>query len=372
MKIFFTGGGTAGHVFPIIAVVREMKKIYPENDLKLFYVGPKDAYALKLLGKEGVKVKTIITGKYRRYFSLKNVIDFFKIPIGFFQALFFVFIYAPDLVFSKGGYGSFPVVVASRCLFVPIFLHESDATPGLASKLESKVAKEIFTSFEETDYFPVKKRVCVGNPVREEILGGSLEKAKQIFQLEGERPLIFIMGGSQGSEPINNLILEILPELLADFEIVHQAGRRNYKSVKAEAEVLMNEETSHYYHLLPFLNELELKHILAAADLVISRAGSGSLFEIASVAKPSILVPLPDSAQNHQFKNAYEFAEYGGGEVLEQQNLKPHFFLERLKYFFDRPEVLKLMARNAKKFARPKSASIIANYILEYLYQTLN
>ncbi|RLC39711.1 MAG: UDP-N-acetylglucosamine--N-acetylmuramyl-(pentapeptide) pyrophosphoryl-undecaprenol N-acetylglucosamine transferase, partial [Candidatus Nealsonbacteria bacterium] len=175
MKIVFTGGGTAGHIFPIIAIVREMKKIHPEKDLRLFYIGPKDEYSLTLLSQEGVKIKLIFTGKLRRYFSFKNFLDLVKIPVGIFQALFWLFVLAPDLVFSKGGYGSFPTVFAANILRIPIFLHESDSVPGLASKIESKWALEIFTSFEKSEYFPKEKIICVGNPIRKEILEGDIE-----------------------------------------------------------------------------------------------------------------------------------------------------------------------------------------------------
>jgi UDP-N-acetylglucosamine--N-acetylmuramyl-(pentapeptide) pyrophosphoryl-undecaprenol N-acetylglucosamine transferase len=370
MKVVFTGGGTAGHIFPILAIIREMKKIHPENDLRLFYIGPKDEYSLLLLSQNGVKVKTILTGKLRRYFSFKNFLDLCKIPIGILQGLFWLFFLAPDLVFSKGGYGSFPTTFAAHILRIPIFLHESDIVPGLASKIESKWALEIFTSFENTEYFPKEKMICVGNPIRTEILEGDREEAQRIFKLQGGKPLVLIIGGSQGAQSINNLILEILPEILNEFEIVHQTGKKNYQSVRAQAEVLIPQENlKKYYHPFPFLNETQLKHILKAADFVVSRAGSGSLFEIAAAGKPCLLIPLPSSSQNHQLKNAYAFAKSGGGEVIEEKNLKPHFFLERLKYFFSRPDILQQMREGSLNFARPKAAQIIANYLLEYLSQ---
>jgi UDP-N-acetylglucosamine--N-acetylmuramyl-(pentapeptide) pyrophosphoryl-undecaprenol N-acetylglucosamine transferase len=371
MKVVFTGGGTCGHIFPIIAVVREMKKTYPDKDLRLFYIGPKDDYSLTILSQEGVKVKTILTGKLRRYFSLKNFLDLFKIPIGILQALFWLFFLAPDLVFSKGGYGSFPTTFAAKILHIPIFLHESDVVPGLASKIESKWALEIFTSFPKTEYFPKEKMICVGNPIRKEILKGDIREARKIFNLKGNKPLILVLGGSQGAQSINNIILEVLPEMLEDFEVIHQTGKRNYKQIKAQAEALIaREDLKRYYHPLPFLNETQLKHALTSCDFVVSRAGSGSLFEIAAARKPAILIPLPKAAQNHQLKNAYAFAKTGGGEVIEEQNLKPHFFLERIKYFFSRPDILEQMKNGSSDFARPKAAQIIANYVLEYLFQT--
>lgn len=370
MKIVFSGGGTAGHSFPLVAIAREIKKIYSEGNLKLFYLGPKDAYSTILLVQEGVKIKKILAGKLRRYFSLRNFLDIFKIPLGTLQAFFWLFFLAPDLVFSKGGYGSFPTVIAARILHIPIFLHESDADPGLAARIESKYSLEIFTSFPKTEFFPKEKIICVGNPIREEILEGSLEEAREIFELKGGKPLILIMGGSQGSKNINEVILEILPELLLNFEIIHQTGFKVFSQVKAEAEAIIREkELKKYYHPFPFLTEIYLKNALASSNLVVSRAGAGGIFEIAAAGKPSLLIPLSSSAQNHQLKNAYAYSRTGAAEVMEERNLKPHFFLERLKYLFSRPDILNKMSESAQKFARPKAAQIIASYILEYLSQ---
>lgn len=372
MKIVFTGGGTAGHIFPILAIIREIKKIHPPDpNLKFIYIGPKDKYGLKLLAKEGVEIKTIITGKIRRYFSIKNFFDLFKMPIGFFQSFFFLFVKAPDLMFSKGGFGSIFPSFAARILQIPVFLHESDVVPGLSSKIQSKWVKEIFTSFQETEYFPKKRIVCSGNPIRKEILNGNkFNEAEKIFNLQGDKPLIFIIGGSQGAKSINNTVLEILPELLTEFEIVLQTGKKNYAQTKAEANVVIRDKMKKYFHIIPFLNEAELKHILAACKLVVSRAGSGALFEIAATGKPSVLIPLPKSAQDHQAKNAYKFSENTQAVVMEQENLKPHFFLEKLKYLFSRENALYEMALGAQNFSKTKAANIIANYMLEYLAQT--
>ena len=203
MKILFTGGGTAGHIFPIIAIVREIKRLHPQSGFKFFYVGPKDRFAFALLSQEGIQIKTISAGKIRRYFSFLNIIDLlFKVPIGVIQAFFHIFTISPDLIFSKGGYGSLPAVIAGWTLLTPIFLHESDVSPGLANKIASKFALEIFTAFpiEKTQYFPAKKMISVGSPIRKEILAGSLKEAKKLFNLTDKKPLILILGGSQGAQ----------------------------------------------------------------------------------------------------------------------------------------------------------------------------
>ena len=375
MKILFTGGGTAGHIFPIIALSREIKKINPQENFQFFYVGPKDNLAKTLLSREGIILKTIFAGKIRRYLNFKsffqNIFDIlFRVPVGFFQALYYNFVISPDLIFSKGGYGSLPVVLSGWLLLTPIFLHESDVNPGLANRWLSKFSLEIFVSFpvEKTGYFSPKKMISVGNPIRNEILKGEKEKAKELLKLE-ERPTILILGGSQGSQRINDILLLILPELLLNFELIHQVGQKNFKGIEAEAKTVADAELLKHYHPFPFLDEEKLKLAFAAADMVISRAGSGSIFEISALGKPSILIPLKESAQNHQVKNAYTYSKNGASLVIEEANLSPHFFLERLRSLFSNPEKLKEMEEQARAFSKPQAAKIIAEYIVEYLSQ---
>lgn len=373
MKILFTGGGTGGHIFPLIAICREIRKIYPKEDLQLLYIGPKDPLGEFLLSQERVIVKSIFAGKLRRYASplalFQNFIDLFlKFPIGFLQAIFHVFFSAPDLIFSKGGYGALPVVLAAWFLQTPIFLHESDITPGLSNKIASKLSFMIFTSFPETEYFPPEKMVLVGNPIRRELLFGSPGEAKNLFQLTGEKPVILIFGGSQGAQKINDLVLAILPEILRDFEVIHQAGESNFKQVLAEAKVVLHAEQLKYYHIFPFLEERELMHAYSVSHLIISRAGSGSIFEIAAVGKPSVLIPLSLAAQNHQLKNAYLYSRFKAGVVMEETNITPRFFLEKLKYLFSHQRELEDMRKEARKFSKPEAGRIIAKHIIDYLF----
>jgi UDP-N-acetylglucosamine--N-acetylmuramyl-(pentapeptide) pyrophosphoryl-undecaprenol N-acetylglucosamine transferase len=302
MKIVFTGGGTGGHVFPIIAIIRELKKI--SRQFEFFYIGPKDEFAQDFLFGGGVKVKWITCGKFRRYLNFKsffqNFLDLFKIPIGIFQAFFYLFFLNPDLIFSKGGFGSLPAVIAGWVLRIPIFLHESDAVPGLANRFLAKLSHEIFVSFPRTLYLPKDKIVVVGNPIRIELLRGNRKEAMEYFNITGEKPVILVLGGSQGAQRINDKILTILNELLENFELIHQTGTKNFREVTAEAEVIIKKELKKYYHPFPFLEEDGLKKAYAICDLVVARAGSGTIFEITALGKPSILIPLPESAQNHQ------------------------------------------------------------------------
>lgn len=372
MRIIFTGGGTGGHIFPIIAIARELREIRP--DLQLYYVGPKDESGVFSLSREGIKVKTILAGKIRRYGGLKpflqNLIDIFlKVPIGFLQSFFYIFFLFPDLIFSKGGYGALSTCFWGWIFRTPIILHESDITPGLTNKLIGKISIEIFVSFsvKETKDFPLKKMISVGNPVRKEILEGKVKEARKLFKLDEEKPIILILGGSQGAQRINNIVLDILPNLLKNFQIIHQVGPKNLEQVESEAKVMIQQPIEKYYHLFRFLNETELKHALKVSGLVVSRAGSGSIFEIAACGKPSILIPLPEAAQGHQIKNAYAYQNSKACVVIEEKNLTPNFFLERLKYLFSKPDQLKEMGEKAKAFSQPRAAEVIAKYIVEYL-----
>src|SRR4030042_1386389 len=235
MRILFTGGGSAGHILPHVAVSREIRKIYlasiaskegktRKKDLKFYYLGPNDDFSHLLLSQENIKIKTILAGKIRRYWSFssffQNIFDvLIKIPLGILQAFFIMLFIAPDIIFSKGGYGALPATLAGWLLGIPIFLHESDIVPGAANTFLSRIATEIFVSFpvKRIEKMPLNKMILVGNPVREELFGGTFQEAKEYFKLSGEKPTILIMGGSQGAQRINDTVLEILPSLLNEF-----------------------------------------------------------------------------------------------------------------------------------------------------------
>jgi UDP-N-acetylglucosamine--N-acetylmuramyl-(pentapeptide) pyrophosphoryl-undecaprenol N-acetylglucosamine transferase len=386
MKIVFTGGGTGGHFFPIIAIIRELgglqaqinKEKNKKRDLSFFYIGPKDYLNLDLervLAQEQIKIKNILAGKIRRYFGFvaffKNLIDIFKNFIGTFQAFFALFFLAPDLIFSKGGYGAVPVMLAGRLLKIPVFIHESDVVPGLSNRLFNKYASKIFLSFPDTEIkiSNPQKISLVGNPIRKEIMEGSVENAKKIFNLTLEKPVIFIIGGSQGAQKINDAVLNALPQMLNDFELIHQVGPLNFKQLVKESEIMIKENLKKYYHPTPFLKETELKHAYAVSNLIISRAGSGTIFEIAACKKPSILVPLSNSAQNHQVKNAYAYAKNRATIVVEENNLTSNFFLQVIKNIIQSPSEQEMMEKAAENFSKPNAATEIAKYIIDYLYQ---
>ncbi|MDP4007372.1 MAG: UDP-N-acetylglucosamine--N-acetylmuramyl-(pentapeptide) pyrophosphoryl-undecaprenol N-acetylglucosamine transferase, partial [bacterium] len=292
---------------------------------------------------------------------------FIKVPLGLFQAFFRIFILGPDIIFSKGGYGSVPSAVAGWILRVPIILHESDVVPGLANRIVARFASELFVSFPDTQYFPKDRVTQVGNPIRGEMLTGSKEEAKRLFNLQGKKPVVLLLGGSQGAQRVNDMLLTILDEALKTYEIIHQTGEKNFAEIAAEAETVMAKERRGLYHPVAFLKETELRHAYAATDLIVSRAGSGSVFEIAALGKPSILIPLSEAAQNHQIENAYTYQKTGACIVLEENNLTPHFFLERVHSLFADKGKLQKMSQAALNFAKPEAGKVIAKYIIESL-----
>ncbi len=364
IKILFAGGGTGGHIMPIIAVAREIKKIYQGNNLFLHYIGQKDKLNFDILGKENIKLHSIFSGKIRNYFSFMNYADVaFNIPLGFIQSFFLLLFIRPKLVFSKGGTGSLPVTYCAKVLRIPVFIHESDAVAGRSNQIASTWAKKVFISFPKTEQLP-QNVIFIGNPIRKEILEGDRETTKTIFSLTFEKPVILFLGGSQGAQAINDVILLMLNDLLQKYEVIHVTGPKNYKQVADDSKAILSKDLEKYYHLFRSLDEIELKSAYYAADLIVGRAGSGSIFEIAALGKPSLLIPLPSSAGNHQAKNAYQYAATGAAVVIEQENLTPHFFLAQLQLMLLKKEIMK---QGALEFSKPMAAEYIAKEILNYL-----
>jgi UDP-N-acetylglucosamine--N-acetylmuramyl-(pentapeptide) pyrophosphoryl-undecaprenol N-acetylglucosamine transferase len=371
MKIIFTGGVTGGHFYPIIAVAQSVQKISREKKLlspEMFFCAP-SPYNQGLLYDNNIEFKKITAGKMRRYFSLLNFVDIFKVIWGTFGALFDVFDIYPDVVFSKGGYGSFPVVLAARILRIPVFVHESDSAPGRVNKWAGKFAARVALSYNEaSSYFPAKKVVYTGQPVLEERLTPIENGAGEFFGFDTSIPTIFIIGGSQGAEIINNTILDILPDLLKNFQVIHQTGPSNLKVIEeSAAAILLENPNKKRYKTFGYLNSLEMRMAAGIACLIISRGGS-AIFEIASWHKPSIIVPITDSNANHQVKNAFAYAASGACSVLEEENLKSHILIAEIKRITENKELSTKMEEGAKNFFKPDAADIIARELLSIIF----
>jgi len=350
---------------PIVSIARELKRLNTENNLELHYIGPKDKVSFEILWSENIKTHPIFSGKIRRYFSFLNIIDIlFGIPFGFLQSFFILLLMNAGLVFSKGGTGSVVVSYAAKYLDIPVFLHESDVAPGLSNRKVSKWAKKIFISFPMTDFFDAKKTMFVGNPIRKELLKGDNNKAVQMFNLTSGNPVILIIGGSQGAKALNEFILLSLNNLLKKYEIIHVVGPQNYGRISIQVKFVTDPSLEKYYHVYGSLNENQMKHAYKVSSLIVSRAGSSSIFEIAASRKPSILIPLPTAAFDHQSKNAYQYAKTGAAIVMEQDNLTENLFMQEIRILIAKSQEIN---QKASTFEKPDAAEKIAKEILNYL-----
>ena len=319
MKILLTGGGTGGHLIPLLGVVSELRKICLEKGIekpKFLLITPASDFN-QSISEAGIQIKTIKAGKLRRYFSWENFRDILKIPVGIIQSLYYIYKFKPDIVFSKGGFASVPPVIASWVLKIPIITHESDIVPGLANRIIARFASKILISFSAAEkYFDKSKVILTGNPIRSDIEKGSRENALEFFKLSPDLPTVLIFGGSQGAQKINEMVLEILPNLIEKCQIIHQCGDKNYKEIKNKISEL-NLKYPERYRVYPFIKK-EMKDAFALADIVISRAGANSLAEIVALQKPNILIPLSTSANNHQPENAKFFAEKNASLIIDE------------------------------------------------------
>ena len=371
MKIVFTGGGTGGHFYPIIAVAEELRRISRERRLlapKLYYIAP-SAFDMEALFENEIQFESCPAGKVRRYFSIQNFTDLFVTATGYFMALGSLFRIYPDLVFSKGGYASVPVVLAAKTLGIPVMIHESDAKPGRANLMASKFAFRIATAFESAAvFFPEKVRSKIartGIPIRSEIMRLEPEGARQELGLDTSVPTVLILGGSSGARAINDVVLASLPELLEVANIIHQTGKDNFVEVERTAKVIA--EKSPYiarYHPFPYLNTLSMRRSAGAADLIISRAGMTAVAEIALWKKPAILIPIPEAISHDQRTNAYAYAHTGAAVVLEEANLTPNILASEVRRITGDPALRKTMSENGALFANADAATIIAEEMI--------
>lgn len=369
MKIVFTGGGTGGHFYPIIAVAESVHKVVDEEkilDLELYYYSDKP-YDKEALFENGIQFREIMAGKRRMYRSAENFIDLFKTGFGVLQAIGSLFFLYPDVVFGKGGYASFPVLVAARILGIPVVIHDSDSVPGRVNKWAGRFAKRIAVSFDEAArYFPKDRVALTGQPIRQDLMEKKSDGAFEYLKLDPTVPTIFVLGGSLGAEAINNIIVDSLPELLARYQVIHQTGVNNFNDVKTRADFILGdrEALKSRYRPFPFLNPLAMKMSAGAASLVISRSGS-AIFEIASWGVPAILIPIDESHGDHQKKNAFNYARHGAAEVIEEGNLSPTILLSEIARFFEDDIRRRNMAAAAKAFATPQAADKIARMLVD-------
>jgi UDP-N-acetylglucosamine--N-acetylmuramyl-(pentapeptide) pyrophosphoryl-undecaprenol N-acetylglucosamine transferase len=367
MKILLTGGGTGGHFYPIIAVAEQLNEVISKNkilDANIYYMGD-SKYNESLLFDKGVTFLKVSTGKTRRYFSLLNFFDLFKTAWAVFTTFFVIFKLYPDVIFGKGGYVSFPALVAARILNIPVIIHESDSKPGRVNRWAGKFAQKIAVSYPQTaQYFDAKKVAYTGNPIRRDVTTALSNGAHEFLSLEEGTPTILIIGGSQGSIRINDAIIDALPELVQRVQIIHQTGKKNIDEVRRTADVaLRDSQFKARYKTFDYLNNLALRMSAGASDLIISRAGS-MIFEIAAWGIPSIIIPIPQNRSHDQEGNALSYAQAGACVVMEEDNLTPHVLIAEIFRLIDNEEERKKMTESAKKFSKLDAAHTIAEEII--------
>lgn len=366
IRIVLTGGGTGGHVYPLLAVADELAGSGgDELELSLIYVGPNGRF-IEEFRERGIGVRFVASSKLRRYASLENFIDAVKFPISLVQALWHLFWIMPDSVFSKGGPGAFPVVLAARFYRIPVLIHESDSVPGLVNRFSAYFAARIAISFEgAASYFPTKKSAFVGNPVRRSLIENVTDvlSAKDRVGFKREEPVVLILGGSQGSRRINAFVFSNIEIFTQKCQIFHQVGEANIDEAETVAETL-KPSVKAKYRVAGILDSVELKDAMQAADVIISRAGSGGIYEISAFGKPSILIPLLESANSHQRLNAFEFAKAGAATVIEENNLATNIFFAALDEILGNPEKMRMMGERARTFFKPDSARILAEELI--------
>lgn len=317
-KIVLTGGGTAGHVTPNLALLPHLVK----DGWEVHYIGTKFGVEKSLISRcENVEYHTIVSGKLRRYFDIKNFSDPFKVIFGVLQAIIILFKLKPAVIFSKGGFVSVPVCIAGKFCGIPVIIHESDLTPGLANKIASRFATKICTTFEQTSLM-FKDRDCIhtGTPIREELLLGDAPLGRTFCGFGNDKPIVTVMGGSLGATAINNAMHQIVYRLKETFNIVHICGKGNIISDFSWAN----------YKQYEYLNE-ELSHVLAATDIVVSRAGANSIIELLALRKPNLLIPLSRGvSRGDQIENALNFKAKGYSKLIFEEDLNPNLLFDEI------------------------------------------
>lgn len=334
-KIVLTGGGTAGHVTPNIALIPRLREL----GYQIYYIGSYEGIEKKLIEEQSIPYYGISSGKLRRYFDIKNFSDPFRVMKGFVESRKILKEIKPDVVFSKGGFVAVPVVIAARQQKIPAIIHESDMTPGLANKLCLSSAVKVCCNFPETvKNLPEGKAVLTGTPIREELSHGNPEAGRKLCGFTSDKPVVMIIGGSQGSASVNENVRKILPKLLKEFQVIHLCG-------KGKTDESLNNTPG--YVQFEYV-EKELSDLYALSDVIISRAGANAICEILSLRKPALLIPLPQSAsRGDQILNARSFEKQGYSMVLEEEEITEEKLLSAIqKLYSNRKTFIQAMEKS--------------------------
>ena len=362
MRVGFVGGGTGGHFYPLMAVASELRA--SETNPELIYFGP-SPYDEEALKKYDVRYISCPAGKLRRYFSVQNIIDIFRNFFGVPIAIWKLYVTYPDVIFSKGGYTSVPILIAARFLRIPVVIHESDAVPGRANKMAIKFARYIAVSYDDAaQFFPPEKTALTGIPMRPEIKA-EIANPHEILGIPKDKPLIYVTGGSSGAERLNNLILQSLADLLPHYRIFHQTGATNIEEFGLAAQSLLEgSPLQDSYYLKGNIDANTVAALMSAASVIVTRAGSTTLFEIAYHGKPSIVIPIPEDVSRDQRTNAYAYARKGGATVLEESNVTPHLLAQEIQSIITDASKHSAMSAAAKSFFIEGAAKKVADILI--------
>jgi len=368
MRILFTGGGSGGHFYPIVSIAEELNSLVKEKkllELELFYMSP-TPYNPGVLFENGIIYKKNSAGKLRRYFSILNFFDLFKTGWGILVSLYQIYRLYPDVIFGKGGYASFPVLLSARLLRIPVVIHESDTVPGRVNLWAGKFAARVAVSYKEAaKYFPADKVAYTSQPIRKDIAEPITSGAREFLRIEENVPTVLVLGGSLGAEKINDTVLEGLKNLVEKYTIIHQTGKNNIVEVRATSEaVLFDSPHKDRYKVFDYLNTLALRMAAGVSSVVISRAGS-TIFEIAAWGIPSIIIPISQSNGDHQRQNAFAYARAGAAEVIEEGNLRPNILASEIEHLVTNEVEREKMKAAAKVFYKPNAARLVAEEILK-------
>jgi len=347
IKIIVTGGGTGGHVVPLMAVVEELKK----HNSEILYLGSGIDLEKQTAEKEEIKYKSVLSGKFKRYFSFDNFLSPFKIFLGFFQSFFIILFFWPQVIFAKGGYVTFPVVLAGWVLNRPIVTHESDVVMGLANRWEAKLARKVCVGYPAENYpnIPLEKIIFSGNPVRKEYFISGKQASSSY------KKIILVTGGSQGSRFINQTVAAILKYLTTKYHVIHIAGKNDYEWLSKNR--WPNYELYDYTEKMP--------EFMKKADLIITRAGANTLAEISALGKPSIIIPLPTAANNHQMVNAKVYEKNAAAVVVSEKGLAPDNLKSIMEHLLGDEKMLSGIAKSAENLSQKNSAEIIEEEIIK-------
>jgi UDP-N-acetylglucosamine--N-acetylmuramyl-(pentapeptide) pyrophosphoryl-undecaprenol N-acetylglucosamine transferase len=370
MKILVTGGGTGGHVAPAIAVIQELRKIAP--DVAIRYVGSEAGVEAKLAAENGVEFVGVATGKLRRtrLLSTANVKDAFRIPVGVAQAMKAVRAFKPDAVLATGGYVCVPTVIAAALQKVPILTHEQTVTIGLANRIAGRFATKIALTFEnslkEMPEALKKKAFVTGNPLRDAIFRGDRQSGAKRFgfdENDNDLPCVYVTGGAQGSRIINNAIKDALPELLQIARVLHQSGKSDIEALTEHHRSLSEVQRSRW-RVQAFVESDQIGNAYALCDVLVGRAGAGTVTEACALGKPAIYIPLEPASGDEQNKNARRSADAGGAVVVKQAECRAETILAALKPLLTDEASRKAMGEAARKLATPNAAGALAETVL--------